>query len=319
MQMPENSHAIRCIASKLYRVKGDYLEFAAQQAIQVKRVGKVGALAVGEHFHVVDATGAHQLQDNPVAVGQGIDQILVRWLQHVVAAFPKIDVVKRAALVIAGIKRVVIAIDVENQLVKVQRVVGTILHTQAQRPRHAVLAHGKGEIHLVARLVARDIAGMAIARFIHLKARHELLDCGGDRQVAPGHATIAILGERVIPAQQGIERGLLSRRLGGVQFEPMAYDGTAVARCCRRQVNSAPHLVAGVPRVSLGLGLARHLFLQLFHSLGTFPLGVQATYPGLDARVLVVIITRHTSHPHRHSQQSHKQQNNVFSHHQIIY
>ncbi len=47
MQMPENSHAIRCIASKLYRVKGEYLEFAAQQAIQVKRVGKVGALAVG--------------------------------------------------------------------------------------------------------------------------------------------------------------------------------------------------------------------------------------------------------------------------------
>ena len=91
-------------------------------------MGKVGALTVGEHFHVVDATGTHQLQDNPVAVGQGIDQILVDRLQHVVAAFPIIDVVNRAALVIAGIKRVVIAIDIENQLVKITEELSQHVH-----------------------------------------------------------------------------------------------------------------------------------------------------------------------------------------------
>ena len=64
------------------------LEIPTQQAVQGQHVGKVLTLAVGDHFHMAEAAGSPELDHRPVAMGQGIDEILVDWPQLVVAHFP---------------------------------------------------------------------------------------------------------------------------------------------------------------------------------------------------------------------------------------
>ena len=105
-----------------------------------------------------------------------------------------------------GIEEVVKPVDGEDNLVVVERIVGTILHAQAQWSRDAVtVLHGKGKINLVADLVARDVPRHAIALIGHDKARQQLLQRLGHGQVSPSHAAIAVLDGRVIDAEQGVE------------------------------------------------------------------------------------------------------------------
>ena len=114
---------------------------------------KVLPLAVGEHFDVVDAADAHQLECHPVAVGQSIDQVLVIGLQHIVAALPEQVIGQVAMLVLHRVEEIIITVDSEYQLVEVERIVGTVLHAQPQWPGQAILLQREDEIYLVAGLV----------------------------------------------------------------------------------------------------------------------------------------------------------------------
>ena len=106
--MPKNGHAIGCIRISLC------LKVATQQAVEVEGSGKVGTLPVGKHFNVMDASCAHQFKRHPVAMGQGIDQILVADIQHIITRFPVDASLQATMFVLTGVEGIVITVDVES-------------------------------------------------------------------------------------------------------------------------------------------------------------------------------------------------------------
>ena len=273
----------------------------AQQSVQVKRISEVGALSFGQHLHVMDASRTVQFHDSPMAMGQRIDQITVIVFQHLVEGFP-VHVFRYLALLdLRWIERIVKSIDGKNHLVKAQGVVGTIQQAQAQGPGRAVRIVGKGEEDLVAASLPSHIFGNAIAARRDRKSRHQLVDRGSDRHIAPSHSPTDV-GQRIVFGQQSVESGLLLGGLARVllaRLHTTASDGSAVDCFAPDHIHGAPQLASGVPGVGLGLGFARELLLKFFHRLGALPLGVQSADITLDHGVLVIIITCGASHAHR--------------------
>ena len=161
MQMPKNRYAIRCMAGDSVAMIG--LETASEQAIQVKGVGKVLSLSVGEHLHSLDAAGVHELEGSPAAVGKGIHEIFMGWAQHVVAGFEILSVGELGMLRLLRVEWIVKAVDGEDELVEVERLVGTITDAQPQWAGNTVAVDGEGKIDLITGPVGCDIFGSAFA------------------------------------------------------------------------------------------------------------------------------------------------------------
>ena len=123
MQTPQNSHAIGCIDEGVNRCfTVSYL--TAQQAIEVKRVGKVVELSVIQHLDMADAIITHEFDHHPLTMGQSIDEVTIGKPQFIITCCPMLTSCRHTISSRQGVKQVVKPVDGKHHLIVVDASAG---------------------------------------------------------------------------------------------------------------------------------------------------------------------------------------------------